>query len=335
MPESRPKKIAYLFGAGATHAELPEPGDSVAEQKQGLLISDVSSRVIDKARRNRKYRRGLELVSSASGSLNIELLISLIEASKIHDWESKTQFLKRLVERDINGILLKGGPRRFYLHKALFEFHKHKQVVDKEELIGCISLNYDDVLDQAYRKFHGPPRYCFSLEQDAPNVGAIPLLKLHGSFNWGRQKIRGKIRAIEIIPLGSNKSYLHVPYDSIWNRAMEVLIQCDILRVIGCSLSQNDIHLIDLLFKAHLERKKPFDIEVIASEPTGDAIRRNYGFFPKIKTLSAIDSIAIIEGGLVSDVTSTNVFKTWLKYKALRMLGISVDRTKYLKLVVQ
>jgi hypothetical protein len=334
MPRSEPKKIAYLFGAGATHAELPELDDSLAEERRGLLISDVSSRVIDRARRRRKYRNGLEQVSSASGSLNIELLISLIEASKIHEWEWKTQFLKKLVQDDINGILIKSVPRRFYLHKALFEFHKHKQIVDKEKLIGCISLNYDDVLDQAYKKFHGPPRYCFSLEQDAPNAAAIPLLKLHGSFNWGRKRIRGKVRSVEIIPMGSNKSYLHVPYDSIWNRALEVLVGCDTLRVIGCSLSQNDIHLIDLLFKAQLEREKAFEIEVIASEETGDAIRRNYGFFPKIKILSATASSAI-EGGLVSDLKSANVFRTWLKYKTLRMMGDRADRTQYLKLVVQ
>jgi hypothetical protein len=134
--------------------------------------------------------------------------------------------------------------------------------------------------------------------------------------------------------MGSNKSYLHVPYDSIWNRALEVLVGCDTLRVIGCSLSQNDIHLIDLLFKAQLEREKAFEIEVIASEETGDAIRRNYGFFPKIKILSATASSAI-EGGLVSDLKSANVFRTWLKYKTLRMMGDRADRTQYLKLVVQ
>jgi hypothetical protein len=46
------KKIAYLFGAGATHAEmlnLEESPDEYFLQKNGLLISNVSKRVIRKA----------------------------------------------------------------------------------------------------------------------------------------------------------------------------------------------------------------------------------------------------------------------------------------------
>ena len=115
--------------------------------------------------------------------------------------------------------------------------------------------HYNDVLDSAYAEHYGAPHYCFSLEKDPPlSKKPFPLLKLHGSFNWRNQEIRGRPRRIEIIPLGSNKNYLHAPYAFIWNRALEILIECDALRVIGCSLSQNDAHLIDLLFKAHLER---------------------------------------------------------------------------------
>src|SRR5260370_27722674 len=131
------------------------------------------------------------------------------------------------------------------------------------------------------------------MEQGGTGTKRLPILKLHGFFNWREQKIRGRIRTIEIIPLGSTKSYLHVPYGSIWNRALEVLIACNTLRVVGCSLSQNDFHLIDLLFKAHLERKDAFDIELIAPQRTGDQIRYNYGFFPQIKTLGRIERYLI------------------------------------------
>ncbi len=45
MSEPGPKKIVYLFGAGATHAELSNLG----VDESGLLIGDVTRRVILKA----------------------------------------------------------------------------------------------------------------------------------------------------------------------------------------------------------------------------------------------------------------------------------------------
>src|SRR5713226_1205375 len=328
MSSSKEKRIVYLFGAGATQAELDNLDPTLREKGQGLLISDVSRRVIEKASRVKSYLRDVEMVSATSGSLNIELLISLLENSKIHGWESKTQLLKSWVQKDIESILPKSRSRRFYLHKALFEFHKYKGKKREEKLFGLISLNYDDVLDQAYEHYYGEPNYCFSLEQNTASSKLVPLLKLHGSFNWSMQEIRGRERSIEIIPLGSNKTYLHAPYGFIWNRAMEILIECDILRVVGCSLSQNDIHLIDLLFKAHLERGEAFEIEIIGPQPTGDQIKWNYGFFHKIKTLREV------EGHLIPDLDPTNPFKTWLKYKVKDMIRKDLKRTKYLKTVI-
>ena len=97
--------------------------------------------------------------------------------------------------------------------------------------------------------------------------------------------IRGRNKRIEIIPLGSNKNYLHSPYSFIWSRALEILIRCNTLRVVGCSLSPNDAHLVDLLFKAHLERDSDnvLNVEIISSEIAGQRIRQNYGFFPASK----------------------------------------------------
>jgi hypothetical protein len=328
LTEEQKKKIVYLFGAGATHAELLALNPDLLPETDGLLISHVSSRVIQKASADADYLSHLETVSATSGSLNIELLISLIENSKIQDWAGKTDLLKGLVQEDIKAILSPWRLGRFYLHRALLQFHRHRAVQKKEQILGFISLNYDDVLDRAYTQYYGKPNYCFTLE-DQTNSTRIPLMKLHGSFNWCDTRIRGQRRTIEIIPLGSTKSYLHAPYAFIWNRALEVLIKCDTLRVIGCSLSPNDLHLIDLLFKAHLERREAFEIEVIASETTGETVRYNYGFFPKIHTL------VNIEKRLIPDPAPSNPFKTWLKYKSTNMLGrASVRRLEYLRKVV-
>lgn len=323
-----PTRIVYLFGAGATHAELQSIDADVAE-KSGLLVSQLSTRVIEKARRNKRYLKDLATVSGTSGSLNIELLISLIENSKISGWESKTRYLKDLVRKDIEKVLSAPITRRFFLHKALFELHKNPTARRKERLRGLISLNYDNVLDSAYEEYHGLPCYCFSLDEPL-RASDVPLLKLHGSFNWKDQEIRGRKRAIDIIPLGSTKSYIHPPYGCIWNQALETLIGCDTLRVIGCSLSQNDFHLIDLLFKAHLEKGEAFDIEIIARDSVGDGIRSNYGFFTGLKTLTQI------RDNLVPEANPVNPFKTWLKYKSLALLGAEkAGRTTHVKKAVQ
>lgn len=327
MPQTEPKKIAYLFGAGATHSELINLYQEVPE-KLGLLTSNVSERVIKRAKHADRYLNGLETVTPESGSLNIELLISLVESSKIHGWEYKTRYIKRLVKQDITGILTVTRTTRFHLHKALIEFHEDQVTKANERLTGLISLNYDDVLDQAYEEYYKKPNYCFSLEPSAATSAKIPLLKLHGSFNWTRRTIRGRRKTIEIIPLGASKNYLHAPYSFIWNRALEILIECDTLRVIGCSLSPNDAHLIDLIFKAHLERAKAFDIEIIDFDQTGEDIQKRYRFFPATKRLTQI------ERGLISEPRmSGNPFKTWLKYKSNRMLKERVKGTRYLKIV--
>lgn len=90
--------------------------------------------------------------------------------------------------------------------------------------------------------------------------------------------------------------------------------------MVGCSLSQNDTHLVDLLFKAHLERTPPrmkaFEIEIVDGELAGKRIRENYGFFPGISTLK---------------LDPPNPFKTWLRSKGERVFGADIGRTRYLK----
>lgn len=330
MPQPEPKKIVYLIGAGATHAELTNLDQDLIPEKLGLLTANVSARVIKKAKRATRYLKGLERVTPESGSLNIELLISLIESSKVYGWEYKTRYLKKLVKKDIKGILIAKRTARFCLHKALIEFHEDQATKANESLIGLISLNYDDVLDRAYEEYYGKPNYCFSLEAGTKVSAKTPLLKLHGSFNWTGRTIRGKRRTIDIIPLGASKNYLHAPYGFIWNRALEILIECSTLRVIGCSLSPNDSHLTDLIFKAHLERSEAFDIEIIDFEQNGEDIQKRYRFFPGVKRLTEI------ENGLIPEPRpSGNPFKTWLKYKSNRMLKERVKTTRYLKIVAK
>jgi hypothetical protein len=331
MVRNKQERIVYLLGAGATTAEMALQKDlsnSARErEKYGLSVSDVSRRVIKKAIRDRKYVKGIEMVSSTTGSLNIELLISLLEnANTIINSNYMTTRLRELVKQDISGLLTDNLLKTFYLHKALLELHKRTE--NKESLLGIISLNYDSVIDEAYKEiFQREPNCCFS----AKECKDIPLLKLHGSFDWKDVKVCGRKRDVEIIPLGINKNYLQIPYNFIWGRALEILSDCTILRVIGCSLSQNDTALIDLLFKAHLEKGQSFEFQIINSNNTFEQIKSNYGFFPSIKDLNRI------EDNLVPDVIQSsadgNAFEAWLKAKGMKMLKDKVQETKYLKKV--
>lgn len=323
-------KVVYLFGAGATHAEIqkldPTNGNFLAEK--GLLISNVSKRVMKIAQDDTEFIDGVQEVTYREGPVNIELLISLFETNRIPKAASKVIRLKELVEKDITGILTKRIRRDFYLHKALLELHK---IVDKEKILGLISLNYDEVLDEAYAEIYGDPNYCHTAESSKPPKH-LPLLKLHGSFNWKNIETYGKKKNIEIVPLGINKNYLAPPYNFIWGRAFEVLAQCDVLRIIGCSLSQNDLGLIDLLFKAHLARKKFFKIQVIDLQKTGKDIKNNYGFFKGIESIEEIERPLIPLDDIQRD--SANPFMIWLKAKSQKMIKEpKINRTKYIKKV--
>jgi len=325
------KKIAYLMGAGATHAEITNLEDSASEtfiQKNGLLISNVSKRVIVKAQTAHGFKNDVECVTSPEGSLNIELLISLFESNRIHNAENKIKILKRLVQTDILDRLSVTRKKRFYLHKAFFELHQ--LIEDKEDLTGIISLNYDAVLDEAYTTIYKKlPDYCHT---SRCKVAQFPLLKLHGSFGWKNVIIYGRPKDISIIPLGVNKKYLSPPYSFIWSKAFEVLVECDILRLIGCALSQNDIGLIDLLFKAHIERGTAFEIQVIDYQTAGDQIKNNYGFFPDITKPKDIENALIADEQILKNDHVGNPFKIWLKAKAKRMLTEEkIAKTKYIK----
>jgi len=69
-----PKRIVYLFGAGATIAEAAHAG---IEQK--LSLSDISERVVQKAKRKNSLRNLLGDIP-ATNIRDIELYISLLES---------------------------------------------------------------------------------------------------------------------------------------------------------------------------------------------------------------------------------------------------------------
>ena len=73
MPQPESLKIVYLFGAGATNAELSKIGADLGEI--GLLISDVTRRVTLKAKQNTEFlAKNRMFLERAADSSNIDCL---------------------------------------------------------------------------------------------------------------------------------------------------------------------------------------------------------------------------------------------------------------------
>ena len=137
------------------------------------------------------------------------------------------------------------------MHKALFELHKQQPVKEKEELVGLISLNYDNVLDTAYREYYGNPRYCFEPGTDPATIAAIPLLKLHGSFGWKNQIIHGRKR---------DETFTSPDHPPAWTKRLPILDLTD-----STSRSGAEIGTLALNFRA---TNAPSPIQAAAITPT-------------------------------------------------------------------
>ena len=309
------KRILYLLGAGASHAEVMNTTNDITADKYGILISHVSKRVMERAFSTKKLwsKKPLNTIVSRKGDFNIELLISLLETNRIK--ETVIKELKGFVEDDIKKILSKNRRSKFFLHKSLFELHK--KIEEREYLLGLVTLNYDSVADEAYVQIFGQyPNYFRKYETD--DAGK-PLLKLHGSFDW----------EIPIMPIGMNKNYLFPPYNFIWSKAYDLLTRCDVLRIIGCSLNQNDLGLVDLLFKAQINRDKPLEIQLIDFEPKGEKIKSSYGFLSGLMKPSEFEDHMFAVEAIMKG--SGNPFMIWLREKANKMLSKDeILQTKYL-----
>ena len=182
----------------------------------------------------------------------------------------------REIERDI-------GNDRFGLYSALLDMYR----VDgcPELLQGILSINYDEYVEEAARLIYGEA-VDYGLGASSMMNGDRPLLllKLHGSFNWK------DIWPIEVhrktsnkslwIPPGIQKAKDRYPFNILWGRARD-LLDCDVLRVIGCRLSGNDWDLISLLFStrnAHGRNTRPYVIEIIDSPIRAFELKGEYHY---------------------------------------------------------
>lgn len=187
------------------------------------------------------------------------------------------------------------GDKHSALYAVLLDMHEVRG--SGEELRGFLSLNYDVFLEHAIEQtLDGSVDYGVTVAPaDRRNrAGAVPVLKLHGSFGWQHTwpiEIAGEADAGLWIPPGIRKAKGEYPFNAIWGAARE-LLDCDILRIIGCNLGPNDWDLISLLFTTMHGREtgRPYDIEVIGWPADAQRIAETFPYFT-VKSLLTIDEI--------------------------------------------
>jgi len=168
-------------------------------------------------------------------------------------------------------------PDRLYV--ALLDMHDVRGL--QEVLRGFLTINYDNYLESAVT---GAPNLSLDTGIDVRPVPslkrAVKVLKLHGSFDWNDAwPITHKSASTLWIPPGIQKTKDRYPFNALWGLARE-LLDCDVLRIIGCRLGGNDWDLISLLFTTcHTNAERgPYRVEIIDSPKNAQRLKRDHPY---------------------------------------------------------
>lgn len=345
-------KVAYLFGAGATQGEL-DRYDGVTRILMEDIAYDISKKI---------HNDNIELLFPVSNALSgdkvdVEHLITLYEASGTLKGNEIARKLKELfreqIQRKINNLSTSFVPA---LLSALIDMHNISGL--NEDLVVALTINYEDFIERAMQHITGGINYSIKINNHTSfiiNEKTIPVLKLHGSFNWRNDypivvdDNIAKEEDILWIPPGVNKRREFYPLDMIWGKAKE-LLDCDILRVIGCSLNRNDWDLISLLFTNQKLRsdEKHYNIELIDyPDKCGDIIKQyKYLEFTPVLSIPEVREYLIDNffGGphredlaeknvqsigefITANKYTYNIFTIWLQAKGDKLLSDGVSIT--------
>ena len=285
MPDCQLSKVVYLIGAGATHGSIKAVGAST-----GLLIRDLEPYIAEEVRKvlnsRKKYEPFKEVVNEIIlNGADIEHVITFFDESSSAVYRDLADDLRRIFERVLKRELAKTKKDlredRLALYSALLDMYNVEGI--DERLQGLLTLNYDDYIEAAARAvYNGNVDY--GVEAGSRRNGELPVLKLHGSFAWHDVwpvRVRSSTVARPLwIPPGIRKGKDRYPFNLVWGRAREVL-DCDVLRVVGCKLGPSDWDLISLLFStrhSNINRERAYTVEVIDSPNVAMRLQREYPY---------------------------------------------------------
>src|SRR5216684_1044218 len=331
-----PKQVVYLLGAGATQAEVDYLGAApvlvLMRDSKRLGREGLSTVILRKL-----GDKGIPFSETEHG-VDIEKLISLLTATSVESQAKLAERMRRLYFNENRLRLVKAKIiSRPQLAQALFEMHSNERFRSAvENLSGVLTTNHDGLLQIASEKVFGAVNVGFpfvsnDLRRDT-SKRVPPILQLHGSFSWqfglppriSTLKHKSKYYANTMwIPPTVLKESKNYPFNKISGLAYELLAsRCDVLRIIGASLTQNDWNILSLIFNAQrhreLRRKDPLRIELIMSRLGGESIQASCSYlkntFP-INHLSDGDFSGYEDYDLPADSELRNAFAYWLKEK--------------------
>lgn len=330
-------KIVYLLGAGATQADIELKDDTIR-----ILMRNIREGIVKEIDRQKIQSLAKVKNELLKEELDVEHLITLYESTGISEHKRIAKDLKLLFIEEIQkGLRKLGAGYQPRLLSALIDMHEIEGL--GELLQGIITLNYESLLETAMQLVKGGVNYQISIKNHHPffdlKTDLVPVLKLHGSFNWKNdfpiELLSRRVTSPEEviwIPPGVEKNRDIYPFNILWGRAREIL-DCDILRMIGCSLSRNDWQLISLLYTTQqlATQQKQYIIELIDYADVGDGLRKLYPYL-NFRTIIEIKEVnEFIKGSFfprhkreedyvpaIHDLLSnkkTNIFDLWLKAK--------------------
>ena len=295
------KKVSYLIGAGGSHACVKMLGSS-----SGILMSDLATDLVPGIKRlvqsDAQYQPLLGVVNEVVGEeADFEHLITFFDESPSSMHKAFADGLREVFEHVLSARLqdieIEFGRNRTSLYAALFDMYNVKGI--EEYLHGVMTLNYDDYIEVAAAEIFDAGRIDLDFAAPTNDARRSRFLKLHGSFAWEdawpiRRREAGSSSRPLWIPPGIRKGKERYPFNLLWGLARDVL-DCDVLRVIGCRLGPSDWDLISLLFgtrHANRDRDLPYSIEIIDSPKHAIQLQESYPYLG-VKSLFEIDTLGV------------------------------------------
>lgn len=291
-----PTKVTYLFGAGASEGEVRYYGAS-----KSILMQDIVEEIAIKIGED-NIAELKDVRNDLVSGVNIEQLITLCEVAGTGKHATIAKKLRELFRKTIEKRIDALGDA-FYplLFASLIDMHN--VIGLNEQIVAIMTTNYEDFIERAMQKVENGINLAISTDCKGSGYrikkNLKPILKLHGSFNWKNEypiTVKTNIADDEDVlwvPPGVVKRKEFYPLNIIWGKAKE-LLACDVLRIIGSSLSRNDwdlVSLISITQRCRTDNKAPYVIELIDFPGCCDSIRHQYSYLKNVKSISEIEEI--------------------------------------------
>jgi len=199
---------------------------------------------------------------------------------------------ERALKRRLDLIEMELGGPPTELYKALLDMYKVTGL--PEELAGLLTINYDEYIEEAVAATcRQPIDFGVHIQGADSSTPGLRLLRLHGSFGWqdAFPISRGKGDAPLWIPPGIQKAKDRYPFNVVWGLARE-LLDCDVLRIVGCRLASNDWDLISLIFTTRHATSihRPYFVEVIDAPLHAAELQKSFPYLD-VRSILEIEPI--------------------------------------------